>query len=387
MRRLTAALAVPALLAVAAAPARSQERGAFVVRLGNDTVAVERFARTDTRLEGDVVSRSPRTTITHYVATLGPTGRITRYEAATHAGAAGLDGPSVMSSVVTVVGDTAVVQLRRGTDSTVTMKVPVRPGAVPMPPLTFAFYEQMVRQARREKRDSMMVDMVFPGARRPTTTTLVMRRDSAVIDLFGLPAMARLDNIGRVLTFDGRQTTDKVLVERLPDVNADSLARAFGAREAAGGALGQLSPRDTSHAMFGDAMVMVDYGRPHMRGRRVYGGIVPYGEVWRTGANAATQLILDHPITIGGTAVPAGTYTLWTLPTANGAQLIINKQHGQWGTEYHADQDLVRLPLNRTALSTPVEQFTIIVQPSGGSAGSLRLQWENTEYSIPFTVQ
>jgi hypothetical protein len=139
--------------------------------------------------------------------------------------------------------------------------------------------------------------------------------------------------------------------------------------------------------MFGDAMVMVDYGRPHMRGRRVYGGIVPYGEVWRTGANAATQLILDHPITIGGTAVPAGTYTLWTLPTANGAQLIINKQHGQWGTEYHADQDLVRLPLNRTALSTPVEQFTIIVQPSGGSAGSLRLQWENTEYSIPFTVQ
>ncbi len=388
MRRLVTALAAPALLVVTAVHVQAQERGAFVVRLGNDTVAVERFARTDTRLEGDVVSRTPRTTITHYVATLGRDGRITRYEAATYAGAAGLGGQPMRNAVVTVAGDTAVVQLRRqGSDSTMTMKVPVRPGAVPMPPLTFAFYEQMARQARREKRDSMMVDMVFPGSRKATPTTLVMRRDSAVIDLFGLPATARLDNIGRVLNFDGRQTTDKVLVDRLPDVNADSLARVFGAREAAGGALGQLSPRDTVHVMIGNAMVMVDYGRPHQRGRTIFGGIVPYGQVWRTGANAATQFMVDHPITIGGTAVPAGTYTLWTLPTATGAQLIINKQHGQWGTEYDPAQDLVRVPLTRTALAAPVEQFTMTVEPSGASGGTLRLQWEGTEYSIPFTVQ
>jgi len=232
-----------------------------------------------------------------------------------------------------------------------------------------------------------MVDMVFPGAPRASQTTLRMRGDSAIIDLFGLPAMARLDNIGRVLNLDGRQTTDKVLVDRVANVNADSLARVFAAREAAAGAMGQLSPRDTVHAMIGNAMVMVDYGRPHQRGRTIFGDVVPYGQVWRTGANAATQLITDHALMIGGTAVPAGTYTLWTLPSATGAQLIINKQHGQWGTEYDPAQDLVRLPLTQTALATPVEQFTIALDPAGATGGTLRLRWAGTEYSIPFTIQ
>jgi hypothetical protein len=292
-----------------------------------------------------------------------------------------------MSTVVTIAGDTAVVQLHRAGQADTTLKLAVRPGAVPMPPLTFAFYEQMIRQARREKRDTMMVDMVFPGAPRASQTTLRMRGDSAIIDLFGLPAMARLDNIGRVLNLDGRQTTDKVLVDRVDNVNADSLARVFGAREAAAGAMGQLSPRDTAHSMIGNAMVMVDYGRPHQRGRRIFGDVVPYGQVWRTGANAATQLITDHALVIGGTTVPAGTYTLWTLPSASGAQLIINKQHGQWGTDYDPKQDLVRLPLTQGALASPVEQFTIAVDPSGSTGGTLRFQWEGTEYSIPFTVQ
>jgi hypothetical protein len=134
-------------------------------------------------------------------------------------------------------------------------------------------------------------------------------------------------------------------------------------------------------------MVMVDYGRPHQRGRKIFGDVVPWGQVWRTGANAATQLITNRPLVIGGTTVPAGTYTLWTLPSASGAELIINKQHGQWGTDYDAAQDLVRLPLTRSALTTPVEQFTIALDPSGSTGGTLRMRWEGTEYSIPFTVQ
>jgi hypothetical protein len=363
------------------------ERGAFIVRLGNDTVAVERFTRTRTRLEDDVVSRSPRTTLIHYVATLGPTGRITRFEAAMYPAATGLAGTPLVSSVVTVSGDTAVAQVRGGPRGERMIRIPLRPGAVAVPRLTFAFYEQMIRQARAEKRDTVLADMVAPPAETATPTQLVMRGDSAIIDLFGLPAFARLDNIGRVLNLDGRQTTDKVLVDRVDNVNIDSLAKVFSAREATTGAMGQLSPRDTAHAMIGNAMVMVDYGRPHQRGRRIFGDVVPYGQVWRTGANAATQLITDHALVIGGTTVPAGTYTLWTLPSASGAELIINRQHGQWGTDYDPKQDLVRLPLTQSALASPMEQFTIRIDPSGSTGGTLRLQWEGTEYSIPFTVQ
>ena len=387
MRRPVFALIAPLLLLIpTAARAQAPERGGFIVRLGNDTVAVERFSRTRTQLEGDVVTRSPETRILHYVAALGPTGRITRFEAAMHPGAGGLAVPAVQSSVVTVAGDTATVQLH-GARGDRTLKVAVRPGAVPMPPLTFAFYEQMIRQARAEKKDTLLVDMVFPGSPKATETRLIMRGDSAIVDLFGLPAYARLDNIGRVLNLDGRQTTDKVLVDRVPDVNADSLAKVFGARDAAAGSMGQLSPRDTVHAMFGDAMVLVDYGRPHQRGRKIFGNVVPWGQVWRTGANAATQLITNSPLLIGGTPVPPGTYTLWTVPSASGAQLIINKQYGQWGTDYDASHDLVHLPLTRSDLATPVEQFTIAIEPSGSTGGNLVMRWENTQYSIPITVQ
>jgi hypothetical protein len=103
----------------------------------------------------------------------------------------------------------------------------------------------------------------------------------------------------------------------------------------------------------GAAQVLVDYSRPSARGRTVWGGaLVPYGQVWRTGANAATQLVTSADLTIGGAAVPAGTYTLFTLPTADGGQLIVNKKTGEWGTEYDAAQDLVRIPLRASALAT-----------------------------------
>jgi hypothetical protein len=137
----------------------------------------------------------------------------------------------------------------------------------------------------------------------------------------------------------------------------------------------------------GGAKVTVDYGRPSMRGRKVFGGIVPWGEVWRLGANAATQLITDHDLVIGDTTIPAGTYSLWLIPTASEWTLIINKQHGQWGTEYDPAQDLARIPVTVTALSEPVEQFTMGVTADGGSSGTLSMEWETTEGTVPFTVR
>jgi hypothetical protein len=88
----------------------------------------------------------------------------------------------------------------------------------------------------------------------------------------------------------------------------------------------------------------------------------------------------------GATPVPAGKYTLWTLPTPTGAKLIINSQTGQWGTDYDVKRDFARLDLTRTALTQPVDQFTIAVVPQGAS-GLLRMSWDTTQYSIPFTIK
>ena len=115
--------------------------------------------------------------------------------------------------------------------------------------------------------------------------------------------------------------------------------------------------------------------------------LVPYGHVWRTGANAATQLNTSADLVIGGTTVPAGTYTLWTMPTAEGYQLVINKQTGQWGTEYDEKQDLARIPLKVDRVASPVEQFTIALEPSGASGGTLAMTWDTQRLSVPFTLK
>jgi hypothetical protein len=139
-------------------------------------------------------------------------------------------------------------------------------------------------------------------------------------------------------------------------------------------------------AKVGSANIQVAYSRPLKRGRVIFGNVVPWNQVWRTGANAATQLTTDKDLVLGGKVVPAGKYTLWTLPTPTGAKLIVNSETGQWGTDYHADKDFARLDLSTNQLSQPVEQFVIGIAPQG-SGGVLRLAWDDKEYLIPFTVR
>jgi hypothetical protein len=152
----------------------------------------------------------------------------------------------------------------------------------------------------------------------------------------------------------------------------------------------KLSPHETTSAVIDGNRVTLVYGRPYTKDprtgepRKIWGGLVPYGKVWRTGADEATLLITQKPIVMGGTTIPAGAYTLFTLPAEDGsAKLIVNKQIGQWGLQYDQSQDLARIDLKKDALEKPVDQFTMaVVKP-----GELRMMWENTQYSVPFTVQ
>ncbi|HZA34671.1 MAG TPA: DUF2911 domain-containing protein [Vicinamibacterales bacterium] len=147
------------------------------------------------------------------------------------------------------------------------------------------------------------------------------------------------------------------------------------------------SPHETVKATIDGATITVEYGRPSMKGRKVMGELVPFGKVWRTGADEATTLTTDKELQIGGTIVPAGKYTLFTLPGQTDWQLIVNKQTGQWGTEYDQKQDLGRVPLKKTATSAPVEQLTISVDKNPAGGGLLRIAWENTALTAPITVR
>jgi hypothetical protein len=147
------------------------------------------------------------------------------------------------------------------------------------------------------------------------------------------------------------------------------------------------SPHETVKATIDGATITVEYGRPSMKGRKVMGELVPFGKVWRTGADEATTLTTDKELQIGGTIVPAGKYTLYTLPGQTDWQLIVNKQTGQWGTEYDEKQDLGRVPLKKIATSAPVEQLTISVDKNPAGGGMLRIAWENTALTAPITVR
>jgi hypothetical protein len=119
------------------------------------------------------------------------------------------------------------------------------------------------------------------------------------------------------------------------------------------------SPPATAEAMVTGKKISIDYSRPSMKGRKVFGGIVPYGQVWRTGANEATTLTTEADLQIGTLAVPKGTYTVYTIPEQGQWTLIVNKQTGQWGTEYAQGQDLGRVPMKVSKTNKPVEMFTI----------------------------
>jgi hypothetical protein len=144
--------------------------------------------------------------------------------------------------------------------------------------------------------------------------------------------------------------------------------------------------------------IAIDYGQPHARGRTIVGDVVPFDVPWRTGANEATSLVTDVDLTIGGVAVPKGSYTLYTLPSRSGWKLIINKNTGQWGTDYLPEHDLARVDLRVRQLREPLDSFSIWLVPdaernaqggiSGGlSRGVLRLAWGEVELSTDWSVR
>jgi hypothetical protein len=147
------------------------------------------------------------------------------------------------------------------------------------------------------------------------------------------------------------------------------------------------SPTAQAQCKFsGGKTITLDYSSPRMRGRKVFGELVPYGKVWRTGANEATTFVTDESlITVKGTDIPAGRYTIFTVPDPDKWTLIINKHTGESGIPYeYESEELARVPMSVTKLPSPVENFTISFDHTGASC-TMRMRWENTQTSIEFT--
>lgn len=145
-----------------------------------------------------------------------------------------------------------------------------------------------------------------------------------------------------------------------------------------------LSPRDSVILVLDTSIIAVSYSRPSMRGRTIMGDLVPWNRVWRTGANQATHIRTSGDIRLGDVPVPAGNYTLWTIPSLSDWTVILNKQTGQWGTQYDERQDLARFRAASRRISALCDTFTIALSKTGKQSGTLTLMWERTSVAVPF---
>jgi hypothetical protein len=367
----------------AAASLAAQDRGGFVVRLGADTTSFERFSRSGSRWELDQVGRVPRVLRRHAALDLAPDGSLAKADITiSRIG----EAQPFQHVTATVAHDSVVVETRVDTALRRTANAAPAGSAIPVVS-PWLMYDLLSVRLARSRADSLHLPMVYLGS--PDISWVALRHlgpDSIDIETEFDRYHARVDRTGHLLAVRPIRGTQQYSVDRVAPVDVDAAAAQFAAREQQQGVLGPLSPRDTASASVAGATLWVDYGRPSRRGRVIFGGVVPWGEVWRTGANAATQFRTDKALDFGGTVVPAGMYTLWTIPTPTGWTLIFNGETGQWGTQHHADRDLYRIALPVEANSPPAERFTIHIA-TGDAGGQIHFVWDQTVAAATFTVQ
>lgn len=372
------------------------ERYGFIARLGRDTVSVESVTREGNRLTSDGVDRFPRVRQRHTEIDLTEDGRIRRLVMDIHT-------PSEPENqrdrrVEVEVGADSVRILKRDGSGTVRRAFATDGGiAMAHLPQMYSLYELYFSAALRHANASNIafgeripmrqfyIDREFDRFPLHRGSVLQLPNGKAEVrhDWLSGTGEATLDSGYRLLSYTGARTTYKVEVARLaapPDVKV--IGDRFAALETKSGGTKSLSVRDTARATVGSATIEVDYSRPLARGRVLLGEVIPYDQVWRTGANAATQLTTSAPITLAGLDLPAGAYTLWTVPRTSGVDLIVNRQTGQWGTGYNPSRNLGRTAMNTEVLAAPVDTFTIAVRD-----GALVMEWGTFRWRAELRAQ
>ncbi|MGH7475589.1 MAG: DUF2911 domain-containing protein [Longimicrobiales bacterium] len=334
---------------------------AFVTRLGVDTIAVERFIVQPNGIRAEVLLRAPELALRVYELELANGQQPARLTVESYDPRRGLVGEPSSREVLTL-------------DESV---------GIPFIDMVHWPFELMLRQAAEAGEDS--ITFALATARRPLPFVVARvgpGRYTATHPSRGTMDV-EVDAQGRLLSLDASKTTRALRVTREPSADIGGLAARFAAR---GGAVGELSGRGAAEAVVNGAQISVDYGQPLKRGRDIFGALVPWDRVWRTGANRATHFTTSRDLRVGETVIPAGTYTLFTIPRSHRWTLLVNRRTDINGQAYDAEHDLARLEMQTRTLEETTEPFTILVEESEDGAGVLRLRWDRTEAYLPFRV-
>lgn len=367
-----------AIAAIIPAEVTAQD-GVIVYRLGRDTIAVEQFSRTPGRFSGEMVSRSGGAVVrTQYdisVTNGRPTAAVVRRRQA--------DGTPFASQPTeyrfTFRADSAIRETVWA-DSVQRRSFAAANAFLGLPVFAYAPLE-LVNALGRGRRDSLPAVAIggtnvgLVGIETLGGDTLRLRGG-----FYGM--LLRFDREGRLQSVDGSLTTNKSVGTRSSGrVDIAAIAQAMRPT-------GVLSPRATAYASFAQGPIFINYASPAVRGRTVWGGtLVPFDSIWRTGANEATHLATSKTIQLGDMTLAPGLYTLWTQHTRARTFLIVNRQVGQWGTQYNAANDIGRVAMNVAATPGHVEDFMITVRSLGQGRGAIDLAWGDKVATANFVLR
>jgi hypothetical protein len=359
----------------------------YVVRLGSDTVALERFSRAGNRIESALVVRSPSTFVVNSNIEMGGNGLPVSWRIEQRL-ANGMRPNNGATATITFGRDSSTYVVTRDTGAAVTTRIPVG-AAIPALGNSMLTQNLAIAYAKLQSADSVDVPVIGTNGRRGTPIPVrKLTSDSIRLWYFGDPIYAKLDTDGQIRWYDASHTTNKIQGIRSARIDLAAMATAYAARDAAGNGLGATTPRDTARAQIQGSAIWIDYGRPSLRGRNVWVNGVLGDTLWRTGGNGATQIQFANDIRIGGQTIPAGKYSLWThiSPGNTRYELIINRRTGQWGTDLPVPaQDVVRVPLTERTMPNSAERFTFTIEPSG-NGGVIAMQWGTKRLEVPFTI-
>ena len=364
------------------------EPRAFVSMLGADTLTIEVFTRTDTSIVGVLVERTPYTHRIDYSATLNAEGTIASFTATKSTPPENPNGPEPVNWSVNFSDGEATLE-RTGGQNPGMVTMEAASGDIPSfgrSSTSMYVYEQMARQLLDSDGEAP-VRLIGPTSTQPRVYgAKVLSADSVAMDFFGSPRVGWLGANQQLLGVSGAATTMKSETRRVRRLDVDEFASRWALMDVDGTGIGVPSPSATYSETVDGANFEVLYSQPAKRGRNIWGGLVPEGEVWRTGANAAVHFTTDRDLAFEGLDLPAGTYSLFSIHSDESLQLIINSQTGQWGTQYDESQDLGRIAMIKESLDEVVERFTIQVVDTEEGA-ELSFVWDRTRFSAPFRVR
>ena len=358
--------------------------GYLIYLLGQDTTMAGYYELKGNQFSMEVVAR-PNVSVTKVRGKLFPNGEIESAEGQTYR-ASSRDPLVLMTYRLYVRNDSTIIEQQQPGKPLTLLRFAGRGVIANGMGAPFRYFLPLwVNYAPKNVGDSMVTGHLTMNSNRKYLIKRIAKDQLYVGSTVTGMMTLHLDKNGLLKSIDAIGSSWNVTGIVTKKLDLQTLTAQFVAQEAATGAVAINQP-DSVMALLNNASFKIVYSRPKVRGRTIFGSIVPYDRVWRTGANAATRLVTDHTLVFGNVELPPGSYSVWTIPAEKGWKMIFNSQANVWGTEYNPAFDVLQVPMESEQLPESIEELTIQVKPARGG-GTFNINWEKTKASVNFLIK